>query len=147
MLYDPSNPVVQLCAQGIETEYGGDIDKAGALYRQAWERANCPLEWSTAAHYLARVQTDPAESLRWNMLALEQAGLVGGEEVGAVYPSLELNVAHAYEKLGDREKALEHYRLAERAAETGLPTDGYGEMIRKGIGAGLERMIKAHAER
>jgi hypothetical protein len=139
MLYDPTNPIVQLCARGIEIEHAGDLVKAGEVYQQAWEKAGCPLEACTAAHYLARVQNDPEESLRWNLTALEQAELVIGEDMGVIYPSLHLNVAHGYEEAGEREKALEHYVQAELACVS-LPEDGYGRMIRKGIEVGLERM-------
>jgi hypothetical protein len=139
MLYDPTNPVVQLCARGIEVEQAFDVAGATELYRQAWAQARSPLERSTAAHYLARVQADPAESLRWNLCALEEAGLVGGAEVLTIFPSLELNVAHAYEQAGDHAKAFEHYELAQRAAGA-LEDDGYAKMIRKGILAGLERV-------
>lgn len=139
MLYDPTNPVVQLCVRGIEMEHAGDLAQAGEIYRQAWEEASCPLEACTAAHYLARLQTDPGESLRWNLLALEQAGLVPGEEIAAIYPSLQLNVAHGYQLMGHRMLALAHYELAERACVS-LPEDGYGRMIRKGVEAGLGRM-------
>jgi rifampin ADP-ribosylating transferase len=139
MLYDPTNPVVQLCARGIEIEHAGDLTQADEIYRQAWQEASCPLEACTAAHYLARVQTDPGESLRWNLLALEQAAFVTGEDIAMIYPSLQLNVAHGYELMGDRTTALAHYELAERACVS-LPEDGYGRMIRKGIEAGLGRM-------
>jgi hypothetical protein len=139
MLYDPANPVVQLCAQGIELEHAGDPVRAADLYRQAWELSGVPLEKCTAAHYMARVQPDAAESLRWNLLALEQAELVTGEDIGVLYPSLQLNVAHGYEQSGNLVKSLEHYVLAESACVS-LAEDGYGKMIRSGINAGLERM-------
>lgn len=136
MLYDPTNPVVQLCARGIESEHAGDLAKAGELYRQAWEEAASPLDACTSAHYLARVQAHPEESLRWNLLALEQAMLVKGEDTGLIYPSLHLNVAHSYEQTGDQRMALEHYMFAERACAS-LPEDGYGKMIRMGSERGL----------
>jgi hypothetical protein len=74
-------------------------------------------------------------------LALEQAKLVSDKEVTEAYPSLHLNVAAAYEKMGDLQRAKEYYSLA-NAATLALPDEGYGHMIRKGISAGLERMEK-----
>jgi hypothetical protein len=138
MLYDPDNPVVKLCVKGIETEYGGDLDRAAELYEQAWELSGCDLEWFTAAHYIARVKRDPAETLRWNLLALEHAVLVDKKEVQVTYPSLYLNVGQSYEQLGNIGQAKEYYLLAFDAAKA-LPTDEYGKMIRKGIGAALQR--------
>ena len=37
MLYDPANPIVQLCVKGIETEYSGDLEKAGCRGKSALE--------------------------------------------------------------------------------------------------------------
>jgi tetratricopeptide (TPR) repeat protein len=139
MLYDPSNPVVQLCVIGIETEYSGDLEKAHALYQEAWGMANTDLEFLTAAHYLARVQTDPAASLDWNLLAIEHAGKTDHPEIMAFYPSLYLNVGKSYEDLGDMQKAYDYYLLAQSHSNH-LADDGYGNMIRKGVLAGLNRL-------
>jgi hypothetical protein len=136
MLYDPSNPVVQLCVKGIETEYSGDLTQAHSLYQQAWDLAKDDLEFLTAAHYLARTQPDPVESLKWNLLALEYAGKTKDQDIASFLPSLYLNVAKSYHDLGNLPKAHDYYLLAQQAT-TGLQDDGYGNMIRKGIEAGL----------
>lgn len=139
MLYDPSNPMVQLCVKGIETELSGALEKAAALYQEAWQLAGNDLEYATAAHYLARVQTDAVEALRWNLLALEYAEKVNGKEALALFPSLYLNAAKSYEAIGSLQEAHNYYLLADKYKDQ-LPEDGYGKMIRKGIGAGLERI-------
>jgi tetratricopeptide (TPR) repeat protein len=139
MLYDPSNLVVQLCVKGIETENSGNLEKATALYQKAWQLANNNLEIITAAHYLARVQSDPAESLGWNLTALEYASKTEDQDIASFYPSLYLNVAKSYEDLGNLREAHDYYLLAHNCGYD-LPNDGYGTMIRKGIGAGLERL-------
>ena len=149
MLYDPSNPVVLLCVKGIETEYAGNIEKADGLYREAWSLADTDLEKMTAAHYLARTRDNAAEALHWNLLALDHAGKIeaGGTmapEVAALYPSLHLNVAKSFEDGTNPEKAREHYLLAGQYTKD-LPADGYGEMISKGIAAGLARIEAALA--
>jgi tetratricopeptide (TPR) repeat protein len=139
MIYDPSNPVVQLCVKGIETEQGGDVEKADTLYRQAWEQAVSDVELFTAAHYLARTQKDPQDELKWNLVALAHADMVKDEQLGPVYPSLFLNVAKSYEALGDAAQALLYYRKAQESAGA-LDDSGYGKMIRSGIAAGLQRV-------
>jgi len=139
MLYDPSNPVVQLCVKGIETEYSGNLEAANSLYQQAWVLANNDLEYLTAAHYLARAQSDPAETLKWNLLALEHAGKTKDQDIASFMPSLYLNVAKSHEDLDNSSKAHDYYLLARQNAGT-LEKDGYGNMIRKGIEAGLERI-------
>jgi tetratricopeptide (TPR) repeat protein len=139
MLYDPSNAVVQLCVKGIETEQGGDLEKADALYRQAWEQAVSDFERFTAAHYLARTQGDPQDELKWNLVALEHADRITDDQLGPVYPSLYLNVGKSYEALGDAGKALDYYRRANDCAGA-LDDSGYGKMIRGGIAAALQRV-------
>jgi hypothetical protein len=109
------------------------------LYREAWQLANNDLEFFTAAHYLARVQPDPGESLRWNLVALEYASKTADLDITSFYPSLYLNVAKSYEDLGNFPEAHDYYLLAHNCIHD-LPDDGYGNMIRKGIGAGLERL-------
>jgi hypothetical protein len=142
MLYDPSNPVVLLCVKGIETEHGGDPEKADALYRQAWDQAGSDVERFTAAHYLARTQKTPQDELKWNLVALEHADRVIDEQLGPVYPSLYLNVAKSYEALGDSTQALGYYLRAQDCADA-LDDTGYGKMIRSGIAAGLQRVTGA----
>lgn len=139
MLYDNSRPAVQRCIEGIETEMSGDIGKASALYQEAWLLSSNDLEYATSAHYLARIQTDAAEALRWNLLALEHAEKIRNEDTAALFPSLYLNAAKAYEDVGSFQQAQHYYLLADKFKED-LPDDGYGEMIRRGIRAGLERV-------
>lgn len=139
MIYDPSNPMVQLCVKGLETEMSGDREKAAALYHEALQLAANDLEYATSAHYLARVQTNSVEALRWNLLALKYGEKLEGEEAAALLPSLYLNVAKSYEDLGSLQQSRNYYLLADKCKDH-LPEDGYGNMIRKGIGAGLERM-------
>ena len=138
MLYDPSNPTVQRCVKGIETELSGDLGKAAGFYQEAWQLSANDLEHATSAHYLARVQTDPAEGLRWNLLALEYAEKINSKDASTLFPSLYLNVAKSYEDLGCLQKAYDYYVLADKCKDD-LPADGYGTMIRKGVFAGLER--------
>ena len=139
MLYDPSNPVVQLCTRGIETEYSGDLEKARDLYLEAWQLAKNDLEMVTSAHYLARVQSDLVEALRWNLTALEYASKTTDQDIASLYASLYLNVAKSHEDLGNLREAQDHYLLAHNSTHD-LPDNGYGNMIRKGVQAGLERV-------
>jgi hypothetical protein len=36
-MMDPENRVVMLCAQGMESEFGGRIDDASEGFRKAWD--------------------------------------------------------------------------------------------------------------
>jgi tetratricopeptide (TPR) repeat protein len=140
MLIDPENPVVQLCARGMELE--GDPLKAAAVFRQAWQLAVSDADKCIAAHYIARHQDSIAEKLSWDALALHHALLVEDEQIAGFYPSLYLNIAKGYEDLQAFEKALAHYHQAERYAAH-LPDDGYAHFIRGGISTGIARVSTA----
>ena len=109
---DHNNQVIQLCVAGSRAEFEGRIADAKALYWQAWEAAQDDYEACIAAHYVARHQATPAETLRWNQLALARADAVADERVQGFYGSLYLNLGHSYELVGDQTAAQHYYALA-----------------------------------
>jgi hypothetical protein len=111
-MVNPDNPVVKLCMEGSWAEFNNRIDEARRLFAQAWEAAGDPFERCIAAHYSARYQTDPQAELRYNLLALEYAGKVEGEEVQTFLPSLYLNLGRSYERVNDPVNAAKYYNLA-----------------------------------
>jgi tetratricopeptide (TPR) repeat protein len=139
MPIDPENPTVKLCAQGIEAEMNGNHDQAGKLYQQAWEISTNDYESCIAAHYLARLQTAPSDSLHWNLQALLFADKVGDERVATFYPSLYLNVGKAYEDSGNASEAKRHYQLG-LGKTSALPDDRLGNITRDGLMNGLARV-------
>ncbi len=142
MNFDPSNPVVKLCAEGIALETKNDHAGARALYRQAWQSATNDFEKFTAAHYMARQQGSIPAKLEWDLRALKHASRLADEGIQATYPSLYLNIAKGYEDMGDLGNARSNYMLAESFAGF-LPENGYGYIIRGGIEAGLARIAEA----
>jgi hypothetical protein len=64
MTIDPENPVVRLCAEGIQAESAGERLRAAELYLKAWNERTNSLEACIAAHYVARVQSTAEEVLR-----------------------------------------------------------------------------------
>lgn len=138
MQFDPNNKVVQLCAQGMQTEAEGKTAGAHALFQQAWDIAQNDFEAFTAAHYLARNQPDPKDNLKWNLEALTRANNIKDDDMKGHYPSLYLSVAKSYETLGNLPEANHHYQLAADSSQH-LPPGKYGDMIRSGIAAGLQR--------
>jgi hypothetical protein len=133
---DLDDPVVRLCAEGMQAEAAGRTDDAHALFRQAFDAATDDYGACVAAHYLARHQTTPEDVLRWNQECLERADRVGDERVRGFYASLHLNLARAHEELGDTERALEHYRLAAGRLED-APAGPYRDGMRFSIAAAL----------
>jgi hypothetical protein len=122
-----------------------DASRAGLTAIWAEVEAGDPLHRCVLAHYLADLQDDVRDELRWDLRALAAAdevddGAVAHElDVRALYPSLHLNLGDDYRRLGAAVQAREHLAQA-RAAEHVLPDDGYGRMIRGGI-ADLARRL------
>lgn len=109
---DTTNPIIQLCIQGAFAEFEHRIEDARALYQQAWELHSDDYEACVAAHYVARFQDNPEESLYWNQIALEHANAVNDERVEGFYLSLYLNMGHSHEIMEDQEEAQKFYELA-----------------------------------
>ncbi|MBW0102188.1 hypothetical protein [Pseudonocardia sp. KRD291] len=131
-------------AAAIELSQGGHTATARERFSAIWEEigpAADPFHRCVLAHHAADVQADVADELRWDLLALEAADQIGpgrAEEhhpslaLAGFYPSLHLNLADVYRRLGDRDRAGEHLDRAREAIGT-LGDDGYGRMIRDGI--------------
>ncbi|KAF4408188.1 hypothetical protein CRI70_05430 [Streptomyces sp. Ru87] len=126
---------------------GGDREEARNRFADLWEEIGedgDPLHRCTLAHYMADTQDDPAEELRWDLRALAAADSLTDDRVrrhhGSVslrgfYPSLHLNLAADYEKLGRFAEARAALGRA-RAAAPALGDDAYGD----GIRAALDRL-------
>lgn len=105
---DPNNPVIQLCADGMQAEGEGRSEDARELYKRAWKESKDDFDdfdACIAAHYLARHQPNAKETFRWNKVALERAGAMEEETVKGFYPSLYLNMGKSHEDLGDPDEA------------------------------------------
>ncbi|MEE4420795.1 hypothetical protein [Streptomyces bugieae] len=115
---DPELPVVRLCGKGMQAEAEGRAEVARELFQQAWDIAADDYEACIAAHYLALHQKSAEETLRWNQECLDRADRVADERVREFYPSLYLNMAHAYRRLGRRALAHHYFlRAAERVCD------------------------------
>lgn len=144
-LMDENNPVVKLCAQGMQAEGEGRSRDARELYEQAWAKSKDGFKSSTAAHYLARQQQSVEGTFRWNKEALERAEETEDERVRGFYSSLYLNMGKSHEDLGDIGGARRCYEEAAKKAED-LPDDGYANMVRRGVDNGLRRVAFAKPE-
>lgn len=140
MTFNPNNIVVQLCAQGMQLEGKLEQDEAKKMFHEAWEKAQTNFEKFIACHFMARHQDSLHEKLRWDEMALSFALSSPDKNINENYSSLYLNIAKGYEDLGDFDKSLVNYKLAD--SYTGfLAEDGYGAMIRAGIQRGMERIV------
>lgn len=133
---DPENIVVQLCVQGMQAETEGRDTQARDLFLQAWEAAQDDYDACIAAHYLARHQPTPQETLHWNQECLNRADKVGDDRVRGFYASLHGNMARAHRDLGQIDKAREHFEAAAKHIDD-VPAGPYNQWLRYRIAAGL----------
>ncbi|TJZ50217.1 hypothetical protein FCH28_23205 [Streptomyces piniterrae] len=142
---DPELPVVRLCVEGMQAEAAGRPEAARGLFQRAWDIAADDYEACIAAHYLARHQSTPEDTLRWNQECLDRADAVGDERVRSFYPSLYVNMGQAYRALGQPALA---YGFFERAAECAgeAPAGQYGDWNRFAIAEGLRDTASAAAD-
>ncbi|MEV4512238.1 tetratricopeptide repeat protein [Dactylosporangium sp. NPDC049525] len=138
-------------AEAVQLHHGqGQREAARRLFAEIWDdiggEQGDPLHVCVLAHSMADVQDDVHEELIWDQRALAAAGLLTDDRVAqagvplsvaGLYPSLHLNLADCYRKLGDVGRALEHLQQA-RAGIGALGDDEYGQLIR----SGLERLTQ-----
>ncbi|MDQ8044140.1 MAG: hypothetical protein AAGC46_05600 [Solirubrobacteraceae bacterium] len=106
-----------------------------------------PLHRCAVAHALADLQPEVREELAWDLRALDAAAGITDERAAAATgtaargfaPSLHLNVAEAYRKLGDLPSARVHVDKG-LAHVDALEDDGYGRMIHGGLARLSERL-------
>ncbi|GGX99905.1 hypothetical protein [Streptomyces minutiscleroticus] len=137
--------------QAVMLHRGGDREEARSRFLELWAEIGengDPLHRCTLAHYMADTQDDPFDELAWDLRALAAAAELTDDRaaehhrspaVRAFYPSLHLNLAADYAKLGRAEDAHGHLRLARGAVHT-LADDDYGNGVREAIGR-LERTL------
>ena len=138
-MIDPENAVMKLCQEGMGAEAQGRLDDARQLFEQAWEARQNDFEACVAAHYVARHQETPQDTLYWNQQALTYAQAVNQEAVRGFYASLYLNLGWSYEQLGELAQAKAQYALAE-AHLADVPDSAYREVVQGGIQNAHKRM-------
>nr|WP_202501075.1 hypothetical protein [Streptomyces sp. SID5785] len=140
--------------QVVMLAHAGDREEARdrllGLWAEVGEHGD-PLHRCTLAHYMADTQDDPGDELAWDLRALSAADARSGHPrtpahetspaLRSLYPSLHLNLAADYVKLGRPAAARSHLARARAAAGT-LGDDGYGDGVRAAL-ARLEQQVAA----
>ncbi len=112
MEFNPNNNVVKLCIKGMQMEEEGKAKEASRLSLQAWNEATNDFEKFIAAHYVARLQKNVRDKLKWLETALQFALKINNAAVNSALPSLYSNIAKCYEDLSDPGNAKKNYELA-----------------------------------
>jgi len=140
-----TEPTLVRIGEAVQLNHRGEREAARLLFAEIWDEIGGeqgdPLHVCTLAHGMADAQDDVRQELVWDLRALAAVELLTDERVAragvpltvaGLHPSLHLNLAECYRKLGDLDRAREHLRLA-RATIGALGDDGYGQMIRDGL--------------
>jgi tetratricopeptide (TPR) repeat protein len=136
---DPENPVVKLCAQGMQAEAARHPEEARACFQRAWDVATDDYEACIAAHYLARHQPTSEDTRRWNQVSLERARAVDDDRVRPFFASLHLNLGRCAEDRGDSATARLHYQQAVDALPH-VPEGPYRNVVELGLRAAMARV-------
>ncbi len=142
----PTSPDPTMEAIGHAVTQGRTSDVASARQKllSLWSAIGVtgdPLHRCSLAHYLADLYENPAQALAWDIRALDAADALTEQRVqehhaavhiAGFYPSLHLNLADNYRRLGSFEAATEHIDAA-RAHAPSLPEGPYGDLLRGAI--------------
>ncbi|MEU7240104.1 hypothetical protein [Streptomyces sparsogenes] len=138
------DPTMEAIGHAVTEGRAGDTASARRKLLALWSATGVtgdPLHRCTLAHYLADLHADPAQALAWDIRALDAADAVteqrvqqhhAGLRLAGFYPSLHLNLADNYRRLGSFEAATEHIAAAAKHAPD-LPQDSYGDLLRTAI--------------
>jgi hypothetical protein len=127
--------------EGIRLREAGKPGEARELLTALWAEvgaADDAFARCFLAHSLADVQDDPREELRWDVTALDAGEAVTEAEAAerhvpggrrGLMPSLHLNLAESYLRVGEGEHACDHFRRGLEFVPF-LGDDDYGNGIR-----------------
>jgi len=123
----------------VELGRGGARDAARSDLQAVWDGiSDDAFHRCVAAHFLADLQDDLRDELRWDERALEAVAAVTDEraqeydaslQVRGFLPSLHLSLADDHRRLGDAERARAFLDQA-RAVSDVLGEDPYGATVR-----------------
>lgn len=112
MEFNPNNPVIKLCVQGMGMEEKNKPEEASRIFLQAWNEATNDFENFIAAFYVARRQENASDKLKWLQTALRHALSANDISAMTALPSLYSNIARCCQDLGDIDNARKNADLA-----------------------------------
>ncbi|MER5550438.1 hypothetical protein ABT001_01885 [Streptomyces sp. NPDC002793] len=147
------DPTMEAIGRAVTRGRSGDAPAARRELLDLWSTIGVtgdPLHRCTLAHHLADLHEDPAQALAWDIRALDATDAVteqrvqdhhAGLHVAGFYPSLHLNLADDYRRLGSFEAATGHIEAARTHAPS-LPQDSYGDLLRAAVGEVAEAITR-----
>lgn len=138
------DPTMEAIGQAVVEGRTGHSTSARQKLLNLWSEIGVtgdPLHRCSLAHYLADLYEDPAQALAWDVRALDAADAVTEQRVqehhaslhiAGFYPSLHLNLADNYRRLGSFNAATAHINAAKEHAPN-LPQDAYGAILRTAL--------------
>lgn len=154
---EPADDIMAGIARALELGRSGQPEQARDALVALWDRVGATgdaLHRTAIAHYLADLQDATEDELDWDLRALAAIdGLTDDRvrrhhdalRVRAFLPSLHLNLADDYHRLGRTDLAVRHLEQARDLVEV-LPDDDYGAMIRGGITALADKLNLTSAD-
>ncbi|MCW2548993.1 MAG: hypothetical protein JWN96_3453 [Mycobacterium sp.] len=151
--------VMRRVGKGIALREQGQLEAARNLLAEVWTAiggpAGDPFYRVAVAHSMADTQTDVEQELVWDLHALDAADQLSEERaarggitgtVAGFQPSLQLNVADCYRRLGKPDLARHHLDQG-NAALGALGDDGYATMIRGALQRLAQRLSSENSAR
>jgi hypothetical protein len=148
MTIDPVMSAIHIAIAALQR---GERAQARQQFQTIWTQIAAdpePFHECTLAHFMADAQDDLVDECAWDLRALD-AALRCPESaardhhdslsIAAFLPSLHLNLADDYFRLGDLQASRRHLD-AGRAASVGLPDTPYAGMIRGGLDRLVDRL-------
>ncbi|MFJ9060274.1 hypothetical protein [Streptomyces sp. NPDC102409] len=152
------DPTMEAIGRALTAGRAGDVTSARTDLLDLWSSigvAGDPLHRCTLAHHMADLHEDPAQALAWDVRALDAADALtdqrvqdhhAGLHIAGFYPSLHLNIADNYRRLGSFDAAAEHIRAAEAHAPS-LPEGPYGDLLRTAMREVAEALTRRDTTR
>ncbi|HET6228380.1 MAG TPA: NAD(+)--rifampin ADP-ribosyltransferase [Bacteroidia bacterium] len=113
MEFNPNNPIVKRCLQGMALEEKGNPEEASKIFFQAWNEATNDFEKFLAAYYVSRHQKNTSDKLNWYQTTLQLALKINDVTVNSALSNLYVNIANCYERLNDSDHAKKNFELSD----------------------------------
>jgi hypothetical protein len=136
------DPTLDRIHHGFRLFCRGERAEGRQILLEMWEQLDAKKDVfhrCVAAHYLADTEDDVQAELEWDRKALAEAESIGEDRshpsvaaVRAFYPSLHLNLADDFRRLGDFERARHHVDQGSGYVEH-LGIDAYGQTVRSAL--------------